>query len=301
MIQKFRIVALQAPVYQGTRTMERNLEWTGRQIDQLASQDVDIICLAEIFALVGLGERIVDFAQPAPGTVIEFAADKARKHNCNIICPIIEQRGSQCYNTAVVIDRTGSIVGKYDKIHPTIGEMEQGITPGMKNPPVIQVDHIKLGIQICFDANWAEDWMALKSAGAQIIFFCSVFSAGRIISGLATALRVPIVAATVCPSCRIIDRAGMELSHQDGEELYAIADLMIDKPLFHLSDQREGLQRARSKGKHLLARMYEEEHFWTIQGVNDPQDLQQIIDQLGCSDIEDYLARNQAAADARRR
>ena len=58
-----------------------------------------------------------------------------------------------------------------DKIHPTIPENEDQITSGALAPSVIQTDFGNIGCQICFDANWAENWLALKHAGAEIIFF----------------------------------------------------------------------------------------------------------------------------------
>ena len=68
----------------------------------------------------------------------------ARKHNANIICPLMEKRGDVLYNVAAVIDRKGQIVGTYEKLHPVtttpnFTEFEGGVTPG-KEPRVFDLD-----------------------------------------------------------------------------------------------------------------------------------------------------------------
>ena len=57
-------------------------------------------------------------------------AEKARTHRCNIICPLFEVDGDRVANTAVVLNRQGGVVGKYRKLHPTLSEIDVGVSAG---------------------------------------------------------------------------------------------------------------------------------------------------------------------------
>jgi len=59
-------------------------------------------------------------------------ARKAKQHNTDIIGSYWrrDEKGRGRYNSAVLIDRRGKLAGIYDKVYPTIGEMESGVLPG---------------------------------------------------------------------------------------------------------------------------------------------------------------------------
>ena len=69
------------------------------------------------------------------------------------------------YNTAMLINREGKIVGDYKKIH-LYGHK---VKPGRKTR-VFETDFAKIGIVICWDLNFPELFKRMKEAGAQIVF-----------------------------------------------------------------------------------------------------------------------------------
>jgi predicted amidohydrolase len=69
------------------------------------------------------------------------------------------------YNTALIIDRKGKIVGYYKKIH-LFGDK----TSAGKKPIVIKTDFGKIGIAVCWDLAFPELFKKMKKKGAQIIF-----------------------------------------------------------------------------------------------------------------------------------
>jgi len=90
----------------------------------------------------------------------------AKKHRCYVICPIKVRDGERTFNSAVLIDRSGAIVGRYDKIRPTEGELKRSVCPGAVDPPVFQTDFGAIGSQICFDVNWHSQWRRLNEGPA---------------------------------------------------------------------------------------------------------------------------------------
>jgi predicted amidohydrolase len=95
-----------------------------------------------------------------------------------VAASLIERDGHAIYNTGVLIGRSGEIIGKYHKTHPTISECLLGnITPG-RDLPVFDTEIGRVGYMICFDNHYPEVAHILALKGAQIIVFSNM-SDGR--------------------------------------------------------------------------------------------------------------------------
>jgi predicted amidohydrolase len=71
--------------------------------------------------------------------------------------------------TPECFDRSGNIVGKYRRTHPTVAEMVlKGVTPG-DDYPVLETDFGRIGYQICYDNHFPEVARILSFKGAQIV------------------------------------------------------------------------------------------------------------------------------------
>src|SRR5690606_21644241 len=77
--------------------------------------------------------------------------------------------GDLFHNTAVLIDRQGKLVGKYRKVHLTIGEGENGLTPGT-DYPVYDTDFGRIGLMTCWDNWFSEPARILRLKGAEMLF-----------------------------------------------------------------------------------------------------------------------------------
>jgi len=67
-----------------------------------------------------------------------------------IVAGIYEKVGRLIYNTGILIDRKGKIIGKYRKTHlPPEEYSREGVTPGT-DYPVFETDFGKIGILICY-------------------------------------------------------------------------------------------------------------------------------------------------------
>lgn len=188
--------------------VRRNLRGVLELIDKAALDKPDIIVLPELFPLTGIGiEEGVKLAQPVPGPITEAVAERAKRYGTYIVCPLLESKEGRIFNSAVLIDRRGEIVGSYHKIHPTIGEIEAGVTPGT-DPVVFQTDFGRVGCAICFDLNFPDVMEGLKRRGAELILFSSMFRGGLILSIWAFKLGVWIVSSTPGEMSAVVDPLG---------------------------------------------------------------------------------------------
>lgn len=71
-------------------------------------------------------------------------------------------------NTALLIDRTGNILLRYDKVHTCDFSMEALLENG-EDFPVCEFDGVKIGLMICFDREFPESARILMLNGAEII------------------------------------------------------------------------------------------------------------------------------------
>ncbi len=127
------------------------------RMEEVVPFEPDIICLPEVFPFVNLsGGRppLAEAAEEPIGSYSRPFAQFAEKHKCHVVCPIYTVKKGRYYNSAVFIDRNGQCLGEYHKMHPTIGELDNGIAPGEVTPPVFKTDIGVLGAQICFDIEW---------------------------------------------------------------------------------------------------------------------------------------------------
>jgi len=71
------------------------------------------------------------------------------------------------FNTALLFSPTGALIGHYDKTHLFDGDKEV-FAPG-DALPVFRLGDWTIGMQICFDMRFAENWCILRGKGAELI------------------------------------------------------------------------------------------------------------------------------------
>ena len=116
-----------------------------------------------------------DLAEPIPGPSTNFFGEIARQNNVVIVTSLFERRAPGLYhNTAVVIERDGTIAGKYRKMHipddPAYYEKFY-FTPGDMGFKPIQTSVGKLGVQVCWDQWYPEGARLMALAGAEILIY----------------------------------------------------------------------------------------------------------------------------------
>ena len=132
------------------------------------SDEADIILLPEGITVVGTGKSYAEVAESIPGPTTQALAEAARAKNAYLAAGIYERDGRAIYNTAVLLDRQGEVVGKYRKVYLPREEIEGGLTPGDAYP-VFTTDFGKVGLMICWDIQYADPARALALGGAELL------------------------------------------------------------------------------------------------------------------------------------
>lgn len=219
-------------------TRESRIRRVLDRMENLVGLKPDLICLPELFDTIWVSEKttIKEIAEDekVPGPVTSRIAEFAKKYSCYVACPVYTHNDGHYYNSSLLIDRKGKIAGVYHKMHPTSTEIVRngvfgaGISAGGLNQPVIQTDFGKVGMQICYDANWVDGWDNLKKQGANIILFSSAFPGGRILNHYALENNCYIISSTG-GDARIIDISGNDLHSSSTFVRYAWANINLEK------------------------------------------------------------------------
>lgn len=150
-------------------TIEKNLKLWCEQIDAAGKLGLDIVCLGEAILSVGTQATLKDRAQPIPGPISEVLSEAAKRNKTWVVAGLTELDGDIVYNTAVLLNRNGELVGKYRKVHLPREEWKKGIRPGQEYP-VFETEFGKVAIQICYDWFFPEAAEIFALQGAEIIF-----------------------------------------------------------------------------------------------------------------------------------
>lgn len=219
------------------RSIEENRAYVFGLLERAMKQRADLVCLPEAFPVVGISTPVAVHAEPVPGPTTDAAAKLAREHRCHVICPLITRRDGRHRNSAVVIDRKGGIVGAYEKVCPVTTShdytvFESGLTPG-EDLPVFDLDFGRIGIQICFDAGFPENWQKLADKGAMMIFWPSAYHGGTPVATYAALHNCYVVTSVRTDHSRIIDPCGTLMAQTDPITNVAWRDINLDYAVCH--------------------------------------------------------------------
>jgi beta-ureidopropionase len=114
-------------------------------------------------------------AETEDGPTVSRMRELAREHQIVLIVPWYEEaQPGVYYNSACVIERDGSVVGKYRKTHiPQVGPCfweKFYFKPGNLGYPVFDTSVGRLGLIICYDRHFPEVARELGLGGAELVF-----------------------------------------------------------------------------------------------------------------------------------
>ena len=148
-------------------------------IADLAKRGAQLVVLQELHnSLYFCQEENVDnfeLAEPIPGPSTQMFGEIAKQCGVVIVTSLFERRAAGLYhNTAVVIEKDGSIAGKYRKMHipddPAYYEKFY-FTPGDLGFEPIDTSVGRLGVQVCWDQWYPEGARLMALAGAELLIY----------------------------------------------------------------------------------------------------------------------------------
>ncbi|RLC20977.1 MAG: nitrilase [Deltaproteobacteria bacterium] len=147
----------------------RNIEGMVQWVRAAKRKGASVVCFPEM-NITGYSTRqeIEDVAKPIPSSVTASLSEMARTEQITILVGMAEKDDKgRIFATHLVITPDG-LSGAYRKLH--MAPPEQSVFQSGDEVPLFEVDGIRFGIQLCYDAHFPElsTLMALK--GADLIF-----------------------------------------------------------------------------------------------------------------------------------
>ncbi len=162
-----------------TADNEDNIRRLAENIADLATRGAQLIILQELHNSLYFCQTEdvskFDLAEPIPGPSTGFFGELARKYGVVIVTSLFEKRAPGLYhNTAVVLEKDGSIAGTYRKMHipddPAYYEKFY-FTPGDLGFHPIETSIGKLGVMVCWDQWYPEAARLMALAGADMLIY----------------------------------------------------------------------------------------------------------------------------------
>ena len=156
-----------------------NIQRLSEGIADLAIRGAQLIILQELHNSLYFCQvedvNNFDLAEPIPGPSTDLYGELARQFGVVIVTSLFEKRAPGLYhNTAVVIEKDGTIAGKYRKMHipddPAYYEKFY-FTPGDLGFRPIETSIGKLGVLVCWDQWYPEAARLMALQGAEILIY----------------------------------------------------------------------------------------------------------------------------------
>lgn len=282
-------------------TREKAIEFGATLIVTAGRCGADVVCLPETCPAHDLPwEDCFAIVESIPGPLFDSLSRGARDHKTYVIAGLTERRGERIYNTAVVIDRRGELIGQYDKIHPVLPEMDRGVTPG-DAVRVFETDFGRVGLAICFDIGWPAVWDELGRQGAEIVFWPSAYDGGFPLRTYAWRNSSYVVSAVSSHHARIVDRTCEVLASTSQYARLVTARLDLDKQVFHVDYNAPKLpQIVERYGNRVSIRTWGEEGIFTIEANEPGLSVDEIKREFERERFPEYHARLGGLQDERR-
>ena len=171
-----RVAAIQCAF---SEDMAENIDRVSGFIEQAARDGAQVILPPELlqghYFCREEKEKHFDSAYPAAThPVVTKLAAIAKKLNVAIPASIFERDGQHFYNSLVMIDAGGELMGTYRKSHIPDGpgyEEKFYFRPGNTGFKVWETKFGKMGVGICWDQWFPETARAMMLLGADILFY----------------------------------------------------------------------------------------------------------------------------------
>ena len=161
------------------RSLEDNIALLKANVADVAVRGAELVVLQELhnspYFCRTEDVSQFDLAEPIPGPSTTWLGELARQYGVVIVASLFERRAPGLYhNTAVVMERDGSIAGRQRKMHipDDPGYYEKFyFTPGDEGFCPIPTSVGKLGVQVCWDQWYPEGARLMALQGAEILIY----------------------------------------------------------------------------------------------------------------------------------
>jgi predicted amidohydrolase len=171
--------------FQGPPDPEASLREFEARVGEAASQGAQLVCGPEYLYFTGDVHELHRLATPIPGPLTERLSAIAKKHSIYFAPGTIPERSEsgKPYNTVLLFGPDGILLGKYRKRHlfrvDIPGELttdeRDDLSGGTEPAPIIDTELGRIGLSICYDLRFPEQFLNLSLRGAEIIVVPAAF------------------------------------------------------------------------------------------------------------------------------
>lgn len=176
-----RIYCMKVGLIQQANTCEHaeNIKRLKANITRCAKEGAELVVLQELhnglYFCQTEDTQMFDQAETIPGPSTDLFGALAKELGVVLVLSLFEKRAPGLYhNTAVVIERDGTIAGKYRKMHipddPAYYEKFY-FTPGDLGFEPIETSVGKLGVLVCWDQWYPEAARLMAMKGAEMLIY----------------------------------------------------------------------------------------------------------------------------------
>jgi len=164
-----RVGACQTPEILGD--VEAALACVESFAEQAEAEGVDLLLFPERFLQGYLveGPHLRTHALDLDGEGFGAVLKRLKGISQTLVFGLIEWQGGRLFNTAVVVER-GVLLGAYRKTHLVPGE---ALFHHGKDYPVFHLKGVRFGINICYDAQFAEAAAGVAAQGARLLLLAA--------------------------------------------------------------------------------------------------------------------------------
>jgi predicted amidohydrolase len=270
--------------------LDRLMKGAELYIERAARMGADLVAFTEIYPQLALADPF-HHAEPADGGTLERVRDLARRHKLIIVWPRLEYDAvRKIRNTSILVGRNGEVIGRYDKMFPTIPEMEKGVVPGTV-APVFETEFGRVGLLICFDLNFPEVRVALKQNKPDLVVFSSMYRGGLQAQALAYELRTFVLTSIASELGLIIDRAG-RIIKESTYEVLAVAPINTNSVSLHMDFNWPKMDAMLAKHGPALTFDYHTREAFVVIESSLEQDIETIVKEFQLEPADAYFDRS---------
>ena len=269
-------------------------------VDDEAQKDCDLILLPEMCT--------GDVIEPLDGESVKRMSAVAAEHGVYIVFPIYRKseinKTEERINSAILIGRKGEICGVYDKIYPFWSEFDLNPPVAIgREAPVFETDFGRIGLAICFDANFPEVFRSLSLGGAEIVLWSSAYSGGMSLQAHAINYNYTIITSTLNADCLVYDITGREIYYQHKPNSVNISRITtdLDRCIFHQDYNMEKRHKIMKEydGK-IESELFEREGWFTLKSTSPDISARTVAVEYSMEELPAYKRRSLVEIDEMR-
>lgn len=138
-------------------------------LNKVEKNDISRLIVLPELTLTGFTMKSSQFAEDLKGDSFSFYKESAKRFSSFIAAGLIEKSGEKYYNTLLILNPSGELIGTYRKIHPFSYSTEDKYYSKGTDSVIVEIGEWKVGLTICYDLRFPELYRLYGKQGADLI------------------------------------------------------------------------------------------------------------------------------------